>query len=140
MKSLTMNLTLAAAALMAASTAASAAEMKFEVPFAFRAGSKLMLPGKYVVQGSNNESNFLIKNVQTAEGVYLLSQEIKDPLNDWKSQAGGTLRFECTDGRCALTEVWTHHGYPAHALPTVKGPKGQATQLAVIHAVVENGK
>ena len=58
MKSVTMNAMLATAAWMVASTAASAAELKFDVPFAFQAGSKTMAPGKYVVRASNDEVHF----------------------------------------------------------------------------------
>ena len=61
-----------AAALTVASTVASAAEMKFDIPFAFQAGGKLMGPGKYTVRGSGSESNFLIQNAQSSEGLYVL--------------------------------------------------------------------
>jgi hypothetical protein len=141
MKSSTINMMLATAALMVASNVVSAAEMKFEIPFAFQAGGKVMAPGTYTVRGARDESNFLIRNKQSSEGIYLLSQGTQEPRKEWQDEAGGVLRFECNGGGCALTQVWTHDNFPAHLLPgSKKTQKGQDTRLAVIRSVVDNGK
>ncbi len=50
MKKLTTKLMIAAAALVVAAGAASAQTMKAEIPFAFRAGDKVMAAGTYRVE------------------------------------------------------------------------------------------
>jgi hypothetical protein len=68
MQSSTINLMLATAALMVASTVASAEDLKIQIPFAFQASGKVMAPGTYILRGSQDESHFMLSNVQSAEG------------------------------------------------------------------------
>jgi hypothetical protein len=140
MKSVTMNAMLATAAWMVASTAASAAELKFDVPFAFQAGNKVMAPGKYVVRASNDEVHFQIKNSQSADSVFLLSQGSDNPRKEWEALIGGVLQFECVEDRCTLRQVWTHDGFPAQVLPGPKPHKGQSTRVAFVRSAVERTK
>jgi hypothetical protein len=94
MKSLTINPILATAALLLASTVASAADMRFEIPFAFHAGGKVMAPGGYLVRASSGEARFFLQNTQSSEGVHLLGLGEQDPRKEWKDSADGVMQFE----------------------------------------------
>ena len=134
MKCLTMNLMLATAALVVASSAASAADMKFEIPFAFQAAGKVMAPGTYRLHASNGEVQFSLKNEQSGTGVFFNAPAGHDPQKEWKLRNGGVMQFACSEGACALKQLWTNHGYPAYELSTPKAKEGKVTRLALIRA------
>jgi hypothetical protein len=140
MKSATINLMLATAALLVASTVASAEDMKVDIPFAFQAGGNVMAPGAYMVYGAPNEWHFMLVNVQSHEKVFLLSGALTDPPQHWRTAGGGMLQFECGDTGCALKRLWTGHAYPAQEFSTPKAQKGYYTRLAVVRAAVGNAK
>ena len=135
MKCLTMNLMLAAAACLAASSAAMAADMKVEIPFAFQAAGKTMAPGTYNVRSLHAETQFYLSNAQSGEGVFVNALDGHDPAKEWKAADGGILQFACNDSRCALTQLWTNQGYPAYY---ISGPKvreeAKFTRVALIRA------
>ncbi len=140
MKSLTTNLMLAAAALLAASGAASAADMRVEIPFAFQAANQTMSPGTYKVISSNGESRFLIKNVQSGEGIFLLPLGDQNPKKAWTSQTGGVMEFACNDAGCVLTQLWTGKSYPAHGFSSSKAHEDKTSRVALVHIAVSNAK
>jgi hypothetical protein len=139
MKSLTMNMMLAAAALMAGSTAVSAQTMKAEIPFAFKAHGKVMPAGQYNVYRAKDETSFTIRNAQSHESVMLLALAGEDAAKGWDSRNGGLLQFVCSEG-CTLQRIWTHQGYPVHELAPRKPVEGKSTRLAVIRLVVDKTK
>jgi hypothetical protein len=96
MKSFTINLMLATAAVMVASSAAMAAgPVKFEILFAFPVGDKTMVPGAYTVRAADNEPFFVIANAQTGKKVFVSSVSPHDPQKEWRTSNGGALQFEC---------------------------------------------
>jgi len=115
MKRSTMNLMLAAAALLAASTAAPAQTMTAEVPFSFSAGGKVLPAGKYTVSASIGEKLFEVSNAKNHYSVLLNRGAEGDPQKEWTSGDGGVLLFDCSDG-CALRQIWTNRGYPSHRI------------------------
>ena len=134
MKSLTMNVILATAAWMVASSAASAADLKFEIPFAFQAAGKVMAPGTYRLHASNGEVQFQFSNTQSGEGVFFNAPPSYDPQKEWKGRDGGVLQFACGDSGCALRQLWTNRGYPAHKFSAPKASDGKPIRLALIRA------
>jgi hypothetical protein len=134
MKSLTMNLILATAAWMVASSAATAADLKFEIPFTFEAAGKAMAPGTYRLHASNGEVQFQLQNTQTGQAVYFNAPGGYDPEKQWKTREGGVLQFECSGGECGLKQLWTNRGYPAYKFPTPKA--GENTRLAIVRSAV----
>ncbi len=142
MKSLTMNLMFAAAALVVASSVASSTAsaamtadvVKFEVPFAFQAGGKTMAPGTYTFRSTSNETYYTLSNVRSGEKVFVTAAAPHDPAREWKTQDGGALQFECTDGQCGLKQLWTGQGHPAFYLSSRRGNEGKSTHLALIRS------
>ncbi len=134
MKNLTMNVMLATAAWMVASSAASAAELRFEVPFAFQAAGKVMAPGTYKVQTADGETKVELVESKSGDGVYLSIRANDDPKKEWKGGNGAVLQFACVEGRCAIAQLWTNSGYPAHSFYNSKMHDGGSTRLALIRA------
>ena len=141
MKSLTMNLMSAAAALVAsaasgaASSLAKAPDMKVEIPFAFQAGGKVLAPGTYKVS-SPSGGTFRLSNAPSGDGVYLNALAPHDPAKEWSAQDAGVLQFACTDSQCALTQLWTGKGHPAHYVSNPHPQEGKPTHMALIRAAV----
>jgi hypothetical protein len=111
MKRLTMNLMIAAAALAAVAGSASAQTLNAEIPFAFRAGNKLMAPGSYrvTVKRGSGSTMFHFQAADTGRGIMLAEHTAGDPPKAWRN-TGARLAFECDASRCALREVWTGTG------------------------------
>jgi len=147
MKSSTMNLLLATAALGVASTVASAHSimapvptMRAEIPFAFLARGKMLPPGTYTLKSFNGESLFQLTNVESREGLLLTSGIRHDPQRAWEAAGHGILQFECFDGGCALREIWTHQGAQAHKFTDSNKEKEKPVRLAVIRIALPNAK
>ncbi len=135
MKSLTMNMMLATAALMVASSAAMAADaVTFQIPFAFQAAGKTMASGTYRVRPANDKAYYTLSNVRSGETVFVNALSPHDPAKEWKSQDGGALQFECTDGPCGLKQLWTGQGHPAVYVSSPRGQESKSTRLALIRA------
>ena len=135
MKRSTMNLMLAAAAMMAASTVASAQTTLFaEIPFSFRAAGVLMPPGSYRLIPSDGESRFYINNSEGKSSVLLVSRIVADAPKDWVSSGTARLQFHCGSDGCALERIWTGKAAAgAHVFPSPKQKQG--TQLGIIRVV-----
>ena len=134
MKRTTMNLMLAAAALMAASTVAPAQTLKDEIPFAFRVGNKVMAPGRYTLRTSNAESQIQIRGIHG--GVMVGAGAREDAPKTWRNSGKAMLQFACSgDGGCALQRVWTgDSGVLAHRF-TATERRGDAKGLAAIRLI-----
>jgi hypothetical protein len=135
MKSLTMNLMLAAAACMAASSVAMAADMKAEIPFAFKVAGKTMSPGTCNVRSLHAETQFYLANTRSGEGVFVNALGGDDPRKEWKAANAGVLQFACSECGCALAQLWTNEGYPAHYISNPKTrDDAKFTRVALIRA------
>jgi len=116
MKKLTTNLMIATAALVVAAGVASAQTMTAGIPFEFRAGSQVMAPGTYQVQRLPTQTGisiYRLLDVDSHRSIVLLAQASVSPRKGW-TEENAKLVFACTDGSCALAELWSgseSHGY-----------------------------
>jgi hypothetical protein len=112
MKRLTMNCMLAAAALTAVATSASAQSMKAEIPFAFQAGAARLAPGAYTVKMNRGVGArfFEIRNADTGKGVLVGVRSDGDVLKAWQADGKPRLQFECGGARCVLRQLWEGGG------------------------------
>jgi hypothetical protein len=138
MKSSTINLMLAAAALMAVSSAASAQTLKAEIPFAFDAAGHRMAAGTYYVNRATDERSFTMRNVQSQQSVVLLSLADVDPDKGWQ-KGDGKLQFACTDG-CTLQQIWTGKSFPAHKVAGAKSERERPARLALIRLATSGAR
>ncbi len=112
MTNLMKNILVAAAALMVAGVA-SAQTVQADIPFAFRAGEKLMAPGTYLVNTVSAASGiavFKLYNTDERAGVLALPPTRHDPAREWKADGKPRLVFLCGGSRCALAEIWRGAG------------------------------
>ena len=133
MKSSTMNLMLAAAILLVASTVASAQGMSAEIPFNFVAAGKVMPAGTYHVSDTAGQSHFRISDAHGHQAL-LAAHVDQDPVKEWTRGNGGVLQFTCSDA-CTLQQIWTNTGFPAHKLQVTDHRTDQPTRVAVIRLV-----
>jgi hypothetical protein len=134
MKRLTMNLMLATAAWMVASSAAMAADLKFEIPFAFQVRGQVMSAGTYRLHASNGEVQFFLKNAGSGEAIFFNAPGGSAPEKEWRGRNGAVMQFACSEKGCALKQLWTNCGYPAYRFSTPKPAEGSVTRLALIQA------
>jgi hypothetical protein len=109
---------LAAAAFLATTAVASAQVMYAEIPFAFRAGAKVLAPGTYQVRMSGTVQNAVIlSNFETRQSAILLSSGLADNSIEGKAPDNPVLGFDCSVGRCALIRLWTRSSNSSLAFP-----------------------
>src|SRR5215469_11165447 len=115
MKSMTTKWMMVAAALAIATGAASAQTLKAEIPFAFRAGDKVMTPGTYTVRV---ERHFVIlSNYETEQHSILPSGVPGDPSKAWVAKGKPVMTFACAVSRCELASLWPGSGATAMSYP-----------------------
>jgi hypothetical protein len=140
MKNLTTRIMIAAAALVAAASVASAQTMEANIPFAFRADGKVLAAGTYRVDmvrtGSGNVV-VAIRGLKKDQQVLSTSQPDGEAKETWKSTGKAILSFRCGVSRCALTEIWTGGDSLQYRLPTPSLGKDEPVHTAEIamHAV-----
>lgn len=117
MKSMTTKLMVAAAALAIATSAAVAQPLKAEIPFAFRAGGKVMAPGTYTVRVYSEHHYLIISNYETKQHSIMGLGSPTDAKKEWVAKGNPVLAFECGTGRCELSRMWTGTAAPAMAFP-----------------------
>jgi len=108
MRKLTTRVMIATASLVVAAGVASAQTMNAEIPFEFRAGTRVMEPGTYRVDDVSRRVTtpiFRIQNVNSRGSIVLLPQAPVNPKKGW-AEGNAKLVFACTSGSCALAEVW----------------------------------
>ena len=134
MKRLTMNCMLAAAALTAVATGASAQSMKAEIPFTFHAGQALLSPGAYNVkmERGSGARYFILRNNDTGKGVLVGMSGDRTAQKSWNADGKPRLVFECAGARCALREVWEGPGSPSHLIPSPRFAPGEAIRTSEI--------
>jgi hypothetical protein len=143
MKNLTMNL-IATAALMVASTVASAQTMTATIPFTFQAGRAVMAPGTYQLSNRAGERWFQLKNVDSNKAIYLAPLGTQDPPREWQSAAASPstsfIGFACGDDQCVLKSTWIAQTDSAHEFATPKVQEGKLAGLTMIRIVASSAK
>lgn len=134
MKRLTMNCMIAAAALTAVASGASAQSMKAEIPFNFHAGQAMLAPGAYTVTMDRGYGAryFILRNMDTGKGVMVAKNGQRTARKDWEAAGKPRMVFECAGARCALREVWEGPGTAAHMISTPRFAPGEAIRTAEI--------
>jgi len=140
MKSLTMRLTIAAAAFVAAAGLASAQTMEAKIPFAFHANGKVLAPGTYRVRMTRGSGIPLlfITDRNTGNRTLATGRGAEDPKAEWVASGSPVLHFECGAGRCTLSELWMGTpGEPVYRIPTPNLGKNEYRIVAevVMHRV-----
>jgi hypothetical protein len=119
MKRSTLQLLIITAAIVAASTVASAQSLVSEIPFAFQASGAAMAPGKYRIKWNQHDSYVLIQNLQTAKAVFSRIEGPHDVPAAWQAGKRPLLEFACGDHGCRLHEFWPAEG-PVRTFPSSK--------------------
>ena len=140
MKSLTMSLTIAAAALVAVAGAASAQTLEASVPFAFYANGKVLPAGTYRVTlgGSGANPILTISNRESLQRTLGLAFPNLTPKKSWVDAGNAVLLFRCgsNSSRWALNELWTGApGGPAYSIPNSGKDDYRMTAEIVMHRV-----
>ena len=122
MKTFTMKMIFAAAALFGASTAQAGTLLRAEVPFPFSMNGREFRPGTYEVRSDSRPIQLVLCNLESYRmGVALYTpEELPRGARDGKSK----LVFECSDGECVLVDVLDVGSGLGLRLPLQKGPKG----------------
>jgi hypothetical protein len=113
MKRFAMNVAVAAAAMTFAVGTVSAQTMKAEIPFAFRIGNQIMLPGAYavtVMPGMAASAVVKVANYDARKSALAVPIYYADAPKAWTASGSARLRFECGDGACFLTNLWVGAG------------------------------
>jgi len=140
MKSLTTRMTIAAAFLAAVTGVACAQTMKAEIPFAFRAGNKVMPPGTYLVRTTGGERGMItLSNFDARQSAMLAAGPTADPAKEWRKAGAPVLAFECAGSSCALDEVWMGPYYSAQTIRHPRVTNGEPVALRVVHLEKYNG-
>lgn len=135
MKNLTTKMMIAAA-FVAVAGMASAETLEANIPFAFRAGGKVLPAGTYRVRAEYGNSGRPIIFVSGRErGQQVIAVPFADgyPKKEWASAGNAMLSFQCGIGRCALGEVWMgSQGTPVYRLTVPKLGRDESRQVAEI--------
>src|SRR5579862_7739471 len=129
MKNTTMNLMLATAALLVASTVASAQGLKAEIPFSFRYGNTVMAPGAYLLTTSGSHMLLQLRRADGSDGIFLAASIPEDPPQAWVRARQGVLEFTCGDSGCDLKRLWTGDSNHAFAFSSPKKEEGKGGHL-----------
>ena len=125
MTSLTMKLTIAAAALFAAG-AVSAQTMTADIPFAFQAGGKVMAAGTYQVDFLRVGEAVAIRSRHNG-AVVAMPATHKDG-----AESTPKLVFACGRGTCSLSQAWPGYSGSGLMFDTPKSDPREQASLAVI--------
>ena len=136
MKSLTSKLMITAAAVVVATSVASAQSLKADIPFAFRAGGKVMAPGSYRVTTAGSTHYVILSNYEAKDSVIAMPTALGDAP---KKASDPVITFECGSGPCELVRLWTASGFPAMKFAHGKSGTGERAALTEIRLVRANG-
>ena len=140
MKTTTTRLMIATALLALATGVASAQTLKADIPFAFRAGSKLMGPGRYTVRLTSREHTMVIlANYASKESAMVLAGGPTAAPKEWTNSGDPVLAFECAAGRCALSQIYTGFSDAVLPVPHAKPAGGEQASVTLIHMSRANG-
>jgi hypothetical protein len=136
------NTMMIAAAVLTMAGAASAQAIKADVPFAFRAGDKLMNPGVYMISVINSAGVevFHLRNLGDNSGMLIVPVARRDAEKAWAADGLPRLTFRCGDTKCALTEIWRGEAYGASQVLPAPKPHSEQVRVAVIVAHPAKGE
>lgn len=132
MKKLTNRMMVVAAALAAVAGMASAQSMSLKVPFAFSVDKSVLPAGNYEVTPSHTYTGhpiFNLRNTDTSTPHLVMSLAGLDAGN--KAYSDAKLVFRCTDGACALSQIWTGSAVGAYAVAMPKAGAGEKIRIEV---------
>jgi hypothetical protein len=140
MKNMTSKMIIAAATLVAAAGVASAQDMEAKIPFAFRAGGKLLAAGTYHVRmdrGPSGAALILISGQAAGEKVLTVGRGGEDIKAAWAATGNAVLSFQCGVSRCVLSQVWMGSDAPVYRLSNPSFGKGEPQREAevVLHPI-----
>jgi hypothetical protein len=113
MQSMTTKLMITAASLAIAGGVASAQTLRAEIPFAFRAGDKVMAPGTYYVKASDTRQYVVLANYETKDAAVVMAGTRSTPSKNWVAAGQARMAFQCGLDRCELSRIWTGPGEDA---------------------------
>jgi len=131
MKKIMTHLTIVAAALAAAAGSAAAQTYKADIPVAFRAGDKVMAPGKYEISVNNSGINTLVRlrNTVTSDSAVLLPFGGHDAPKAWRKAGTPMVGLSC--GRtCTMKELYTARDITSLQFAAPKLPKAEVDRAA----------
>jgi hypothetical protein len=137
MKKLTNRMMVVAAALAAVAGMASAQSMSLKVPFAFSVEKSVLPAGNYEVTPTHTYTGhpiFILRNADTRKPHLVMSLAGLDAGRTAYSDA--KLVFRCTDGECALSQIWTGSLAGAYAVAMPKAGSGEKIRIKVLAATV----
>jgi hypothetical protein len=124
MKTATLrNMMIAVAALAVAAGTASAQGLRAEIPLSFQAGGAHMLPGAYRIDARESHGSAVfvyMENLDTKTSVVLMSASQSDAPAAWRKGGDPVISFACTNGSCAVSQLWTARNSLAYDLPHAK--------------------
>ena len=136
MKTTTMNLMIATAALAVAACSASAQTLKAEIPMSFHASGKLMAAGTYELRQVSGSGPEIVRvyNTQTHSAVVLLASVKGDAPKAWQKDGTPKITFECLGDSCTLRRMWNGEGRDSYTFPAPKARPGdiEARQMTVV--------
>ena len=135
MKTLTMRLMVAAAALAAVAGGASAQTYKAEIPVTFRAGDKLMLPGSYELRVDRSLAGIpqvFVRNLDKNTAIAFVARPGRDAPKAWQAAGNPMIAFECADGRCVLRSLWTGYETATYTFPGSITPGGDSKMAVML--------
>jgi hypothetical protein len=140
MKNMKTNMIIAAATLVAAAGVASAQSMEAKIPFAFRAGGKVLAAGTYHVRMNRGPASgpmILISGQAAGEKVLTLGYAGEEAKAAWTSTGRPVLSFRCGVNRCVLTQVWMGADAQVYQLSNPSFGKGEPQREAevVLHPI-----
>ena len=138
MKKTMTNLMIAAAFVAAAANVASAQTLKANIPFAFRAGDKVMAPGSYHITVRIQRNVVTLNNDEAGESALVMAGPATDPAKSWSASGSAVLAFECAGSRCSLAQIYTG-GAQSTTIPHPRLSGGEQATLRVIPLEKVNG-
>ena len=128
-----MTKLIATAVVALATGVASAQAMKADIPFAFRAGEKMMAPGKYTVRANGGVSNLVqVYNADTKDSAMLLPASKATASKEWRAKGEPVLAFDCATGHCSLISMWTADDDRALTFYNYAGKGGAAAMIRLV--------
>ena len=136
MKRWITTMTIAAATMLVATSAASAQVLNAEIPFAFDAGNTHMQPGSYRLVASHTSSQAVLLSLENMQTKSIASMVAEGQADSYKRDPQAKLVFRCGSEGCALEKIWTGPYGDNLRLPERRGGKA----LGAIRIVTVNVK
>lgn len=133
MKTLTIKMTIATAALLVAAGAASAQALTAEIPFAFRAGTANLTPGSYRLIDSHTTGvhHLVMTELVSGRSIQVIAPAAIPQRSD-PSYGEAKLVFRCTGPDCSLKTVYMGTAGGVLDVPTWSSRDKELSAIRVI--------